>query len=290
MLGHASRAHRRQRHAPRQLEPATAGQLRRRVSTPFTITATATCSRCHRSAASTTSRSATSARSTWTGTPSSMRRWAGSRVAGSRSSRSRSSRCATTRDASRSGASTSGGPCARRTSTRIWRRSQAAWGGTAIARFSAAATLVGLEAPPAAMNLEIKPYAIAGLSTDLVSHAVARSNDCRPDAGFDVKYGLTEEHHRGLHLQHRLRAGRGRRGAGQPDAVQPVVSGEAGVLSRGPRNIRLRRHWRCRRSCHLLQPPHRVECQPAHPDHRRRPRDRKGGQVEHRRAQHHERR
>ena len=45
----------------------------------------------------------------------------------------------------------------------------AAWGGTAIARFSAAATLVGLEAPPAAMNLEIKPYAIAGLSTDFLA-------------------------------------------------------------------------------------------------------------------------
>ena len=67
----------------------------------------------------------------------------------------------------------------------------AAWGGTAIARFSAAATLVGLEAPPAAMNLEIKPYAIAGLSTDLLA-SVARSNDFDPDAGFDVKYGLTK--------------------------------------------------------------------------------------------------
>lgn len=68
---------------------------------------------------------------------------------------------------------------------------QAAWGGTAIARFSAAATLVGLEAPPAAINLELKPYAIAGLSTDLVS-APARRNDVDPDAGFDVKYGVTK--------------------------------------------------------------------------------------------------
>ena len=68
---------------------------------------------------------------------------------------------------------------------------QAAWGGTAIARFSAAATLVGLEAPPAAMNLEIKPYAIAGLSSDFLA-APVRSNDVDPDAGFDVKYGLTK--------------------------------------------------------------------------------------------------
>jgi hypothetical protein len=67
----------------------------------------------------------------------------------------------------------------------------AAWGGTAIARFSAAATLVGIEAPPAAMNLEIKPYAIAGLVTDRLS-TPTRSNDVDPDAGFDVKYGLTK--------------------------------------------------------------------------------------------------
>jgi len=67
----------------------------------------------------------------------------------------------------------------------------AAWGGTAIARFSAAATLVGVEAPPPAMNLEVKPYAIAGLATDRLSTPV-RSNDFDPDAGFDVKYGLTK--------------------------------------------------------------------------------------------------
>jgi hypothetical protein len=68
---------------------------------------------------------------------------------------------------------------------------EAAWGGTAIARFSAAATLVGLEAPPAAMNLEVKPYAIAELATDFLA-SPARVNDVDPDAGFDVKYGVTK--------------------------------------------------------------------------------------------------
>ena len=64
-----------------------------------------------------------------------------------------------------------------------------------IYRFSDAATLVGLEAPPQARNLEIKPYGISSLTTN---RAAARpfSNDFGGDAGFDVKYGLT----RGLTL------------------------------------------------------------------------------------------
>ena len=43
-----------------------------------------------------------------------------------------------------------------------------------------------------------------------------------------------------LHPQHRLRPGRDRRAAGEPDALQPVLSREARVLPRGPRRVRLR--------------------------------------------------
>jgi hypothetical protein len=68
---------------------------------------------------------------------------------------------------------------------------KAAWGQTAIFRVSAAATLVGVEAPPTAKNLEIKPYAISRLTTDLVSKPTVR-NEVKPDAGVDVKYGLTK--------------------------------------------------------------------------------------------------
>ena len=39
-------------------------------------------------------------------------------------------------------------------------------GGSAILRVSAAGTFVGLEAPEASRNLEVKPYAISGLETD----------------------------------------------------------------------------------------------------------------------------
>ncbi len=165
----------------------------------------------------------------------------------------------------------------------------AAWGGTAIARFSAAATLVGLEAPPAAMNLEIKPYAIAGLSTDLLA-SVARSNDFDPDAGFDVKYGLTksitadftyntdfaqvEDDEAQVNLT--------RFNLSYPEKREFFLEGRG--------TFGFRRHWRRRRPCHLLQQPHRPERQPSHPNRRRWPRYRKGGQMERRSAQHHERR
>ena len=58
-------------------------------------------------------------------------------------------------------------------------------------RFAEAATLVGLEAPPLARNLEIKPYGISSVTTN---RAAARpfSNDLGADAGFDVKYGLSK--------------------------------------------------------------------------------------------------
>jgi hypothetical protein len=68
---------------------------------------------------------------------------------------------------------------------------RAAWGQTAIFRVSAAATLNGLEAPPAGKNLEIKPYAISRLSTDLVARPEVR-NEIDPDAGVDLKYGITK--------------------------------------------------------------------------------------------------
>jgi hypothetical protein len=67
----------------------------------------------------------------------------------------------------------------------------AAWGSGAWNRMSHAATLVGLEAPAASLNVEVKPYAIAGVTTDVVSRP-ALNNDFDPDAGFDVKYGVTK--------------------------------------------------------------------------------------------------
>jgi hypothetical protein len=58
-------------------------------------------------------------------------------------------------------------------------------------RVSMYGTLVGIEAPPSRRNLEVKPYAIAGVRTD--RQAVEPfSNDAYGDGGLDVKYGITE--------------------------------------------------------------------------------------------------
>jgi hypothetical protein len=70
-------------------------------------------------------------------------------------------------------------------------RLPASWGSGAWNRMHLAATLTGLEAPKGSRNLEIKPYAISSLSTD--TQAVPKkSNEFTPDAGFDVKYGITK--------------------------------------------------------------------------------------------------
>ncbi len=52
-------------------------------------------------------------------------------------------------------------------------------------------TIVGLQAPPAARNIELKPYAVSSLSTDrTVTPRI--SNDVTGDVGIDAKYGITQ--------------------------------------------------------------------------------------------------
>ena len=64
-------------------------------------------------------------------------------------------------------------------------------GSTGVFRVSRAGTLVGIEAPPASRVIEVKPYGIAGLTTD-VNVAPALENEPDADAGLDVKIGITE--------------------------------------------------------------------------------------------------
>jgi uncharacterized membrane protein YgcG len=64
------------------------------------------------------------------------------------------------------------------------------YGQSGIYKFSQHATLLGLETPPKSLNVEVKPYAIASLTTDRVA-AEPYSNRRTTDAGFDLKYGLT---------------------------------------------------------------------------------------------------
>ncbi len=59
-----------------------------------------------------------------------------------------------------------------------------------IFRTSDAALLVGLEVPDSGTNLEIKPYGISGVATDLTADP-PRRNDGDGDYGVDLKYGIT---------------------------------------------------------------------------------------------------
>src|SRR5262245_43426383 len=66
-----------------------------------------------------------------------------------------------------------------------------ALGQRALFQSSLASTVVGLEAPPGSRNLEIKPYLVSGLTSD-VTATPPISNDVSKEIGVDVKYGLTQ--------------------------------------------------------------------------------------------------
>ena len=74
--------------------------------------------------------------------------------------------------------------------TRLPTAAGAGGGARGIFRVSAAGTLVGLDPPPASRNLEVKPYAIGGATTDLTA-SPAIENAASGDVGLDVKYGIT---------------------------------------------------------------------------------------------------
>ena len=58
-------------------------------------------------------------------------------------------------------------------------------------QMSMAPTLVGLQVPPGSRNLEIKPYAISDMSTDVAAPPTG-STELGADIGVDVKYGITQ--------------------------------------------------------------------------------------------------
>jgi hypothetical protein len=65
------------------------------------------------------------------------------------------------------------------------------YGARGILRLSQAATLVGLELPPQALNLDIKPFGVANVKADRALDP-GLAHDFDPDAGFDLKYGVTQ--------------------------------------------------------------------------------------------------
>jgi len=67
----------------------------------------------------------------------------------------------------------------------------AAYGMRGIMELAVAGAVVGVEAPPSTGNVEMKPYVIADLTTDR-SATPTRANALDGDAGFDVKYAVTQ--------------------------------------------------------------------------------------------------
>ena len=93
----------------------------------------------------------------------------------------------------RSGACNSGATCGARTSGTTSRRCRSRPGRdrAGSSRVSDAATLVGLDAPSGSKNLEVKPYGIGGVSTNLAASPPIR-NAGDGNGGLDVKYGVTQ--------------------------------------------------------------------------------------------------
>jgi hypothetical protein len=65
------------------------------------------------------------------------------------------------------------------------------YGPRGILRLSQAATLVGLDPPPAALNLDVKPYVVGTIKADRAAQEIFK-NEYDGDIGFDAKYGLTQ--------------------------------------------------------------------------------------------------
>ena len=144
-----------------------------------------------------------------------------------------------------------------------------------------AGRLVGIEDASQGVGLDVKPYVIgthtdapgSGQPSKFSGHGRRRSL-LQPDAAAQV-----EPDH-----QHRLRADRGRRSAGQPHALSAVLSGEAGLLSRGIRQLRLLARAELRLHG-VLQPADRPRRRgPAAEDRLRRQADRAGRPLRSRRA------
>ena len=149
--------------------------------------------------------------------------------------------------------------------------------GSGIFRVSAGGTLVGIEPPAASRNIEIKPYGIGGLTTD-VNASPPKDGEGDGDFGIDVKYGITPNLTADFTYNADFAQVEVDEAAGEPDPLQPLLSREAGVLSGGTRHLRLRtgRHRRRRRVRRLRWPWPRQRAnlvlQPAH-----RPARRSGG-------------
>ena len=178
--------------------------------------------------------------------------------------------------------------------------SAAGFGGRGgVFRVSAAGTLVGLEAPPAGRPLEVKPYAIGGVATNLDAQPPQR-RDGDGAFGVDLKYGVTENLTADLTYNtdfaqvevDEQQVNLTRFNLFFPEKREFFLEGRglfdfARGSFRTARRVRRGERVRRRRHAHaLLQPPDRAAGRARRSDPRRRARHRQGGPVRRRRARH----
>ena len=121
-----------------------------------------------------------------------------------------------------------------------------------IYRVSLAAKVSGLDLP-ARRDIKLIPYVLGSVNKDF-TRVTGDKVDDKFTGGVDVKWGIRPGLTLDAHRQYRLRAGRGRRGAGQPDPLRLVLPGEAAVLPRERLDVPVRPAAEHRL---LLHAPHR---------------------------------
>ena len=170
--------------------------------------------------------------------------------------------------------------------------SAAGFGGRGgVFRVSAAGTLVGLETPPAGTHLEIKPYAIGGMTTDV--NAPPDQGARHGGLGVDLKYGVT----RNLTADFTVNTDFAQVEVDEqqvnltrfnlffPEKREFFLEGRGifdfarGSFRDRPQPAAGQRARRGRRADHLLQPAHRAAGQRGRADPRRRTPDRQGRRV-----------
>ncbi len=149
--------------------------------------------------------------------------------------------------------------------------------------------MVGLEVPQGSRNLEVKPYAVSSVQSDLTSVPRVR-NDPSADVGVDVRYGLTQNMSADFTYN--------------TDFAQVEADEQQINLTRFSLFFPEKREFflenqglfgfggvasNCgqRRAGPVLQPAHRVRSGVRDPDRGRRAGDRTGGPLQHGPAEHH---
>ena len=116
----------------------------------------------------------------------------------------------------------------------------ASWGRPALSKMSVAAAMGNLQVPGKMRNIDLKPYALGSVLSDR-NALPPRSNDPDGNIGFDVKWGIRQTLIADFTVNTDFAQVEDDQSAGEPDAVQPAVSGETRFFPRRRRHVQFRR-------------------------------------------------